>query len=151
LRRAQIEFTTLQLPDGHQLATHTVESMGLNSIYIEPSTPKKKKDQKLQPQNPNGGILGTAKQTAKDRIHGAINARSRGIADIVRGPNKKEKLIDFLWAKLPYHPQYVRRGTRFDAPLRDALTFGTEAVKPADLAELGTQPSADSFVHARLL
>jgi hypothetical protein len=148
LRSAQIEFTTLILPDGHTISTHTVETVGLNSIYVEPS---KKKKQKTQPQNPNGGILGTAKQTAKDRINGAINARSRGIADIVRGPNKKEKLIDLLWSKLPYHPQYVRRATRFDAPLRDPLQFGSESLKQGDLAELGSQPLPDSVVHARLL
>lgn len=148
LRRAEVEFTTLILPDGHKLMTHTVETAGLNSIYTEPSN---KKRRKAQPQNQNGGILGTAKQTAKDRINGAINARSRGIADIVRSPNKKEKLVDFLWAKLPYHPQYVRRGTRFDASLRDPLQFGFVPVKPADLAALGSQPLPDSVVHARLL
>jgi hypothetical protein len=149
LRSAQLEFTTLIMSDGHTVSTHTVESVGLNSIYIEPS--KKKKQKTTQPQNPNGGILGTARQTAKDRINGAINARSRGIADIVRGPNKKEKLIDLLWSKLPYHPQYVRRGTRFDAPLRDPLQFGFESLKQGDLAEIGSQPPPDSVVHARLL
>jgi hypothetical protein len=148
LRSAQVEFTTLTLPDGHTVSTHTVETVGLNSIYMEPS---KKKKQKAQPPNQNGGILGTAKQTAKDRINGAINARSRGIADIVRGPNKKEKLIDLLWSKLPYHPQYVRRGARFDAPLRDPLQFGFEPVKQADLAELGSHPLPDSVVRTRLL
>jgi hypothetical protein len=147
LRNAQVEFDGLTLPDGKIRTLHTVESMGLNSIYMEPS----KKKQKGRPQNQNGGILGTAKQTARDQINGAINARSRGIADIVRGPNKKEKFIDFLWAKLPYHPQYLRRGTRFDAPLRDALQFGAASMKLGDLAELGTQPSADSVVRARLL
>ena len=148
LRNAQVEFSNLTLPDGRTLPLHTLTTMGLNSIYTEPST---KRTRKAQPQSQNGGILGTAKQTAKDRINGAINARTRGIADIVRGPNKKEKLIDFLWAKLPYHPQYLRRGTRFDAPLRDPLQFGTESVKLGDLAELGTQPRADSVVRARLL
>jgi hypothetical protein len=148
LRRAEVEFTTLVLPDGRTLATHTVETVGLNSIYTEPS---KSKHPKSQPSNQNGGILGTAKQTAKDRINGAINARTRGIADIVRGPNKKEKFIDFLWAKLPYHPQYLRRGTRFDAALRDPLTFGSVAVKTGDLAALGSQPLPDSVVHVRLL
>ena len=69
----------------------------------------------------------------------------------MRGPNKKEKLVDFLWAKLPYHPQYMRRGTRFDAPLQDALQFGTEAVKLSDLAALGSQPSSDSVARVRLL
>lgn len=152
LRQAEVEFTTLVLPEGRKLATHTVETVGLNSIYTEPSNkPSKKKNQKAQPQSQNGGILGTAKQTAKDRINGAINARSRGIADIVRGPNKKEKLVDFLWSKLPYHPQYVRRGTRFDASLRDPLSFGVMPVKQGDLAALGSQPLPDSVVHARLL
>jgi hypothetical protein len=150
LRRGLVEFTTLRLPDGRELSTHTVETTALNSIYIEPST-KKKKHQTASPQNPNGGILGTAKQTAKDRINGAINARSRGFADIVRGPNKKEKLIDMLWSKAPYHPQYWRRGTRFDAPVRDSLDFGFFSPKPADLAVLGTQPLPDSVAHVRLL
>ena len=148
LRLAEVEFTTLILPDGRKLATHTVETVGLNSIYTEPS---KKKHQKAQPQNQNGGVLGTVKQTAKDRINGAINARTRGIADIVRAPNKKENFIDFLWAKLPYHPQYLRRGTRFDAALRDPLPFGFVPVKQGDLAAVGSQPLPDSVVHARLL
>jgi hypothetical protein len=148
LRQAQVEFNTLVLPDERKLTVHTVETVGLNSIYTEPS---KKKNQKAQPANQNGGILGTVKQTAKDRINGAINARTRGIADIVRGPNKKEKFIDFLWSKLPYHPQYVRRGTRFDATLRDPLPFGFAAVKQGDFTALGSQPLPDSVVHARLL
>src|SRR5271157_799369 len=138
LRSAKVEFTTVILPDGRKLPAHTVETKGLNSIYTEP-----RKNQKAQPGNQNGGILGTAKQTAKDRVASAI--------DSVRGPNKKEKLIDFLWAKLPYRPQYVRRGTRFDAPLREPLQFGFEPVKQADLTELGSQPPPDSVVHARLL
>jgi hypothetical protein len=48
-----------------------------------------------------------------------------------------------LWSKAPYHPQYWRRGTRFDAPLRDPMEFGSAAVKPKDLGALGTQPAAD--------
>jgi len=149
LHHAKIEFTTLILPDGRTLATRTAETGALNSIYVEPR--KTKKPSKPRPSNQNGGILGTARQTAKDRLNGAINARSRGIADIVRGPNKKERLVDFLWAKLPYHPQYLRRGTRFDAPLLDPLAFGFEPVQEGEFAALGSQPSKDSVVHARLL
>ena len=148
LRQAQVEFTSLIFPDGHKVSTHTMETVGLDSLYMEPS---EKEEAKGAAADPNGGILGTAKQTAKDQINGAINARSRGIADIVRGPNKKEKFIDLLWSKLPYHPQYVRRGTRFDATLRDPLQFGFEPLKLGDLAELGSQPLPDSVVHARLL
>jgi hypothetical protein len=152
LRSAEVKFTTLTLPDGRKIATQTMETAGLNSIYTEPKPKKgKSKPQKPQPANQNGGILGTAKQAAKDRVNGAINARSRGVFDIVRGPNKKEKLVDFLWSKLPYHPQYVRRGTRFDAPLQEPLQFGFETVRSGDLAELGSQPQPDSIARVRLL
>ena len=151
LHNSLVEFDSLTLPDGSKRPLHTVAVMGLNSIYTEPSKNKKKSQKAPKPQDQNGGILGTAKQSAKDQINGAINARSRGLMDVVRGPNKKEKLIDFLWAKLPYHPQYLRRGTRFDAPLQDPLQFGAEPVKVADLVELGLQPAADSVAHVRLL
>ena len=103
LRNARMEFDSVTLPDGTKLPLHTVAAIGLNSLYVEPS----KKKQKAPPQNPNSGVLGTAKKTLKDQISGAINARSGGFVDIVRGPNKREKLIDFLWAKMPYHPQYL--------------------------------------------
>src|ERR1035438_6627120 len=149
LRSAEVEFTTLTLPDGRVLATHTVGAPAMNSFYTEP--PKNPKHQKSQPQNQNGGILGTVKQTAKDQAYGAINARTRGISDIVRAPNKKEKLVDMFWAKLPYHPQYYRRGTRFDAPLRDSLQFGIAAIRPVDIAAPGSQPRPDSGVAVPFL
>lgn len=148
LRLAQVEFTTLVMPDGRRVSLHTVETVGLNSIYTEP--PKKKK-RKTRSQNTNGGVLGTGKQAVRDQISAQINARTRGIADIVRSPNKKEWLYDFMMAKLPYHPQYLRRGTRFDAELRDSLQFGSEPVQRASLTMLGSQPHADSVVRARLL
>jgi hypothetical protein len=155
LHHAEVTFNTLILPGGKQLAVRTAETPGLNSIYVEPSGKPKKHKQKAQPQPrpqaQNGGILGTAKQTAKDRLAGAVNARTQGVFDAVRGPDKKERIIDFLWSKLPYHPQYLRRGTRFDAPLDGALAFGSETVRSADLDELGSQPQPDSVARVRLL
>src|ERR1017187_603605 len=151
-RSAEVEFTSLTLPDGRTLATHTVQAPAMNSIYTEPPKNRKnRKNPKSQPQNQNSGILGTVKQTARDQVNGAINARTRGIADIVRAPNKKEKLVDMFWSKLPYHPQYYRRGTRFDAPLRDSLEFGIASIRKVDIAAPGSQPRPDSVVRVRLL
>jgi hypothetical protein len=156
LHRAQVEFTTLVLADGRKIPLHTVETAGLNSIYW-PASPKKKKPKKPKKagkdkgQATNSGILGIGKQAARDRINAQINTRTRGVADIVRSPNKKEHLIDMAMARLPYHPQWVRRGTRFDAELKDSLAFGTEPVAKGALELLGSQPRADSVVHARLL
>src|SRR6266403_201291 len=76
LHNAQVEFSNLILPGGRTLELHTLETMGLNSIYTEPSN---KKTGKAQPQAQNGGILGTAKQSAKDKIRAGINSRSKGI------------------------------------------------------------------------
>jgi hypothetical protein len=149
LHRAQVEFHELLLPDGRKLEIHTDANQGLNTIYVEPKRKKAKTSQKTS--QPGTGVLGTAKSAARDRINAEINNRSRGIADLVRGPNKKERMYDFLLAKLPYHPQYLRRGTRFDSVLEADLPMGTAAIARKDLTEIGTQPPPDSAVRARLL
>jgi hypothetical protein len=149
LRSAFLSFDTLTLPNGSRRPLRTSEITALNSIYVEPS--KKKKQQQAGPQAQNNGVMGTAKKAAKEQIKGAITSRTRGFSEIVRGPNKKEKLIDFMWAKLPYHPQYLRRGTRVDAPLAGGLEFGDELLKTADMAELGSQPAPGSVARVRLL
>jgi hypothetical protein len=152
LKRARVEFTSLVMPDGRVVPLHTIESLGLNSIVNPNQKPKKaKKTRQTHTQTNNTGVLGMGKQKAQEQINAQIGSRTRGLADIVRGPDKKEKLVDFLMAKLPYHPQSVRRGTRFDAELRDPLQFGSAAIAPDAFTMLGSQPSPDSVVHARLL
>jgi hypothetical protein len=146
LHRAEVEFTSLRLADGRQMAINTQESLGLDSIVS--LKPSKKKNPNLQ--SNTGGVLGTGKQQVKDRINAQID-RVKSIPDIVRAPDKKERLSDYLMAKLPYHPQSVRNGTRFDAELRDPLDFGSEAVTRSSMLLLGSQPAADSIVHARLI
>src|ERR1700681_455528 len=43
LRQAEVDSPTLILPAGRKLPTHTVETVGLNSIYKAPSKKKNKK------------------------------------------------------------------------------------------------------------
>jgi hypothetical protein len=145
LHVAQIEFTSLVLPDGREVQVQTVSSAGLNSLV--PLRPPKQR-------NPNtqrvGGVLGSAKQKVKDQTNAQID-HIKSIPDLVRGTNKKEWLSDYMMSRLPYHPQYVRSRTRFDAELAAPLNFGSEALVPDSLALLGSQPAAGSVVHARLL
>ncbi len=154
LHRAEVQFTTLRFPDGHEVALDTVATSGLNTIVSFRKAKKAKKPNAGHAAH-NGGLVATAKHQAKDQIKSQINARlnarTHGIADLVRGPDKKERLEEFLVAKLPYHPQWVRKGTRFDAELRDPLRLGDAEVKRSSLALLGTQPPPDSIAHARLL
>jgi hypothetical protein len=107
-----------------------------------------KKQRANTPQN--GGVLGTGKQQVHDAIQAQVD-RARSIPDLVRGPDKKEKVEDYLMTKLPYHPQFVRKGMRFDADLTEPLDFGAERVLPASLAPPGRQPPPGSIAEARLL
>ena len=140
LHEAEVEFTTLVLPDGRRVPLHTVDTPGLNSI----ADLRKKK---AAAANQNTGVLGTAKAQVQDKI----DTTRQTVSDMVRGPDKKELVEDYLWAKLPYHPQAVRRGTRFDAELTEPLQFGTATLKAEDLRLVGSQPPADSSVQARLI
>ncbi len=146
LHRAEIEFTSIRLPDGREMAVRTEESLGLKTLY--PLRPPKRKP---QPQQGNtGGVLATGNQKIEDQISAKLD-QVRSIPDIVRGPGKMELLSDYLMRKLPYHPQWVDSRTRFDAELRNPLDFGTEAVTPTSLLLLGSQPATDAIVHARLI
>ncbi len=146
LHVAQIEFTSLVRPDGREVQVQTVSSAGLNSLFpLRP--PKQRNPNNTQPAS---GVLGSAKQNVKDQTNAQID-RIKGIPDLVRDTNKKEWLSDYLMSRLPYHPQYVRSRTRFDAELAAPLNFGSEPVAPGSLALLGTQPASGSVVHARLL
>ena len=149
LRSAFVDFASVKLPDGRRVALQTDASEGLQSI-VPLNSPKPKKQKAASP-NQSTGVLGTGKQKVQEQINSQINSRTYGLGGLVRGPNKKERLEDFLWAKLPYHPQSLRVGTRFDAMLKNDLSFGTAPVETEAMASLGTQPPPDSVVRARLL
>ncbi len=144
LHRAEVQFTEIVMPGGRRIALNTLETEGLTSIFTLSSA--KKKPSKSGTPN-HGGILGIGRQQAQAQISG----RTRGVIDMVRGPDKVERLEDLLLAKLPYHPQWIRKGTRFDAELRDPVRFGDASFKEEDLRLVGTQPPADTVVHARLI
>src|SRR5258705_1749916 len=146
LHLAEVRFTSMRLPDGRQIPIDTVESAELNTVLPlkppGPRTPNGKTE--------NNGTASSGTQIVKDQIDARVSTL-KSIPDVVQGPGKKDKLEDFLWAKLPYHPQFVRARTRFDAELRESLDFGSTTVTQNSLALLGSQPSGESTVHARLV
>jgi hypothetical protein len=145
LRVAEVEFTSLVLPGGREVQVQTVATAGLNSFFS--TRPGKKTNPTAQPST---GIVSGAKKKVKDQANAQID-RIKGIPDLVRGTDKKEWLSDYLMSRLPYHPQYVRSKTRFDAELAAPLAFGSEAMAPDSLRLLGSEPAPGSVVHARLL
>ena len=149
LHFARVEFTAVTMADGHSLPIHTADSEGLLTIYAPPPLKKSSKNPgKTQPQNT--GVLGTAKQQAQQQIQQQISSRTQGVIDVVRSPNKKEWLQDYLIKKLPYHPQWYRRNTRFDATLLAPLDFGMVPVSSEVLSKVG-MPAGESWGQVRLL
>lgn len=155
LHRARVEFREIRFPNGRELQIHTISSEGLATLY-EPPSPKQKPPKKTKSPAPaKPGWRELAKQQAQQqmntRINGQLDARTYGLGSLVRGPNKKERLEDFLLHKLPYHPQWYRRGTRFDAVLDQPLNFGTAALKMPTLRELGSSQNLDREAQVRFL
>jgi hypothetical protein len=146
LKRAEVSFSSLSLADGHTLPLDTQSSQGLSTIYVPPSAKKANKKQKT-----NSGNSSRVRQFLKQQAQSQINSRSRGFFDLIRGPNKREWIENFLLEKLPYHPQWYRAGTRFDAILNQPLDFGDIAIRSEDLETLGTPPPPDSVVQIRIL
>jgi hypothetical protein len=160
LHFARVQFDSLALPDGRLLPVHTESSEGLTAIYQEPKPPKKPKPLS-QPGHASAGpvndptLLDQARQQAKQQINQKIdaqlNARTFGAGSLIRGPNKKERLLDLLISKMPYHPQWYRRGTRFDAVLAESMDLGSAEIPATTLGALGGQPSVSQVARVRFL
>jgi hypothetical protein len=58
------------------------------------------------------------------------------------------RLKDAAVQQLPYHPQYIAKGTVYDAELSAPVSFGSAT--PAEAAPAGTRPAPDSVLTARL-
>ncbi len=142
LHWARVQFTTLLMPDGRAIPITTADSLGLPTLYVAPRPSKTK----AKGSKNNPGVLGTARDQAMQRIH----SRTQDVIDLVRGPNKKEWLEDYLIKKLPYHPQWYRRNTRFDALLSTPVEFGAATVPAKTMRAIGL-PQLESIAHVRLL
>jgi hypothetical protein len=146
LKRAKVSFTSLTLPDRRTLPLQTEECSGLATIYVEPRRPKKPKKQKA-----GTGKSSRMRQFLLRQAENQANARSYGMYGLVRGPNKLEWVENFLLSKLPYHPQWYRSHTRFDAVLSAPLDFGTEEVSASEVAPPGTPARPDSIGQMTIL
>lgn len=143
LHIAEIEFTSMVLPDGRRIEIQTAESPGLSSLV--PLKPPRHKNPPAQT-SANTGLIGSAKQKAQDQIN-----QIKSIPDLVRGTDKKDWFYSYAMSRLPYHPQYIWNRTRFDAVLKAPLDFGTATIQPKTLAMIGTEPAPGSIAHARLV
>lgn len=137
LKHAQVTFTSLTFPDGRAISLQTKESIGLPTMYTPPRPNKKPKKARTH-RAKAGRVRRFLQRQAANQIKAQANARSHGLYDFVRGPNKREWLENFLLTKLPYHPQWYRTRTRFNAVLSQPLDLGSVEVSPSEFAKPGS-------------
>ncbi len=149
LKKAQVAFTSIHLAADNPRPLETVPSLGLASIYVPPRPSKSGKTQPAA--KSSNGKSSQIRRFLKQQAQAQANSRSRGFLDFVRGPNKREWLENYLWSRLPYHPEWYRSGTRFDAVLANSLNFGQAEIPANTVEDIGSATFPDKPVMVRFL
>jgi hypothetical protein len=145
VHKYEVTFDTLILPDGKQLAIKTTVTPGTAEVVHLVSNPDKANQK---------GAAGRATDAAKHEAKGKIQEAKKQVHDSwaqVTAPGKMHRLHEILVAQLPYRRQYIEPGTRFVADLNEPLTFGETTRTGEQLAQIGTEPTPDSTLKARLV
>jgi hypothetical protein len=146
-RDVQISFYDLILPDGRRVPLQTVVSLASQGVLQFAASADTANQSK-------GDKKSAAKKLASTKVSETrqeINRNWETAKKQVKAPGKLHRLERFAIAQLPYHPQYLDAGTRYNAELKLPLDFGTEALSPEMLQTFGSAPPPGSVVHALLL
>jgi hypothetical protein len=137
IREPQLTFDKLLLKDGTAIAIETWVTPGADAmVRFSAGAAEEKK-----------GKVAAATEMARQQI----DAKKRAVIEAIKGPGKMDRVKDEMWSFVPWHPQYLRSASRFNAKLRAPIDFGDVSIPASELAELGTEPAADSIVAARLI
>lgn len=143
-RPVHLKFSDLVLANGQHLSLHTnVNQAASGVLEFVPAAAPAPTSKKDEAKNAAARRISEAKQEAK-REWIAVKRQ-------LHESGKMHRVERLAVAQLPYRPQYLESGTSFNAELEEPLDFGTEPLKPAVLANVGTPPPSGSVVHAVLV
>ncbi len=139
LHIVKIEFDELVLKDGKTLPLKTIVSPGTAQVVRLVTSHEKETSGK--------GATAREVEEAKQEIRREWdNAMAQ-----VKAPGKIHRIKRIVVAELPYHPQYIDAGARYDAELLEPLEFGIGTYSADFWAAFGTSPPPGSIVHAQLI
>ena len=142
VRSVHVQFDELVMADGRIVPMHTVASPAAGGILqFVPASEKARQKNKVQ----------DAAEKKVSATRQQIRQQWANLQKQIHEPGKTHKLKRIALAQLPVHPQYIEAGTSFNADLQQPLDFGTESLKPEQLASIGAPPPMGSAVHARLV
>jgi hypothetical protein len=140
-RAVHVQFDELVMADGRHVPMQTVVSPAPDGVLrFVPAN-----------ENANKNKLRDAASKKVNRTRQQIRQQWSDLQKQIHAPGKMHKLKRLAVAQLPVHPQYIEAGTSFNADLIQPLDFGTEALQPNALTEIGTSPPSGSVVQARLV
>ncbi|PYR61651.1 MAG: hypothetical protein DMF91_09245, partial [Acidobacteria bacterium] len=141
--RVVLQFDTV-LTGGRELPIETLVRYGVERVRRQVArgaeTPEKH------------GVVARVEGEITQRARDAVSDAKQKVSDVISAvtePGKMERLKDLAIERLPYHPQYLHKGTVYSAELQSPLTFGT--VTPVAPAPPGVKPAPSSILKARLV
>jgi len=141
-REVHVEFDEFVMADGRHGALQTVASPAPDGVLRFVSA-----NEKAEKQNKVEDAASKKMGATRQEIRRQWNDLQKQIHE----PGKMHKLKRIALAQLPVHSQYIDAGTTFNADLLQPLDFGTEALKPETLTNIGAPPPNGSVVRARLV
>ena len=156
-KQAVLQFDMLVLDEGREVPIDTIVKGGIPHVTRQVAGGSPKAHQSdgaaaaVAAEDTHPSFMSRTshelKQKAADGISEAKQKAHDAMAS-VREPGQLQRLRDAAVQTLPYHPQYLAKGTVYNAELSSALTFG--CVPPTESAPSGTTPAPDSILTARL-
>jgi hypothetical protein len=116
----QVQFEQLTLPNGEALELHTTQTAKGAPIFEVRPPPAAK-----------GGFF------RREVSSGVEMAKSR--LAVITGPDKRDRLLQFVYTQLPYHPQSIAKGTAWTVELSAPVDVPYE-VEPEAVASRGGAP-----------
>jgi hypothetical protein len=143
-RKYEVTFDNVTLPDGRQLSVTTTVSAGTAEMVhlVSPSAQKQK--------SASQRATDAGKQEVKGKIHEAKDQIHQSWEQVT-SPGKLDRLKRYLVAQSPYRHQYIEPGTRFNADLDSAISFGEIQRTSDDLTALAGALPPNTTLKARLL
>jgi type IV secretory pathway VirB10-like protein len=158
-KHAVLQFDTLLLDDGHELGIDTVVKGGIPNVIRRvagegKSTGRPGREQTVSSDDTSPTIAARARSELRQRTTDAVSEAKQKASDVLasikslREPGQLSRLKDAAVQQLPYHPQYLAKGTVYDAELSSPISFGPAV--PAVAAPPGTAPAPNTILTARL-
>lgn len=140
-RKIEVEFCSVVLPSGKQIAIQTKVTPGSGQQLDFVASAEKANQEKTV-----GSEAAAKTREAKQRAHDEWNV----VMGQVKSSGKLRRLEHYAESQLPAHPQYLDAGTIYFAELEAPLDFGSERLTVQMAHSIGDLSPTGGVVQARL-